>query len=909
MDNLIQVYQPELKLYKSSVSDAIESGWVSCHGPYKHKVQQKLKEITGANYILLTCNGTTATHCLFIALKHKYPHIRKIYVPNHVYVAAINSVIFEYDKSMIEVLEIDDKTWNMREDEEYIKSLDENSALLVVHNLGNIVNVPRIHRLRPDLVIIEDNCEGLFGKYEGMYSGCCPDTLCSSVSFFGNKTITSGEGGAVIIPSDDKELAELLTKKISQGMTEEKYVHDMLAYNYRMTNVAAALLYDQLLDVESILSRKHLVFHQYVLGLRSEERISFQLSELTEHSRWMVSIRIKGNPSYKMFNSFMLRRGIDTRPFFYSLSKHEHLKFLKGVDKQKDLSEILSNEIVILPSSPGLADDTNSMKKIVKCILDYCQYLQFYESVTIRPADYKSIKEFVSKINSKHFRYFNYRDIGVCNDHILTIVACLGDEIVGYGHLDPEQGRVWLGICVSEDYQGKGIGKKIMNQLIRYADERELTIHLTVDEDNQIARNLYQKYNFRVIDNSDRVFTMIREVQIVKSISTTSSTPSTVTQSIVSLPVSIGEAIDKWTILEIKKEKIDDEAQLQEVDKEMKALHKLLKDYILRFSNYKNILKQINLKIWEDQDRFRASVDSSEQAKICLKIIQDNDARFRVKKKINSLADSELKEQKSYAKKGCLLLGHLGLGDMFTMIGAIRYLAIYYDRVMVVVKQMYFDNVKMIFDDDPSIEFLVVTEDKDISPAYGASGDILNQYWVKGYKTILCGTHKRPNIDLKFFYRQFYDDVGIDWNDRFIYGHVNRNEDLEESLFQELKSYSDKFIFVHDKLPEDISSRLISEKSDNLIFNVNRNAYESFSNHPWAKVWKEAHKNLPVPYYCKVLEFAEEIHVTDSAFFCLCMYLDLSRVKKCVVYIRKSSTLVYDMTHYIAPHQKWEIRY
>ena len=77
----------------------------------------------------------------------------------------------EYPKEIIEVMRIIPATMNIDTSEEYIKQLDENSAILIVHNLGNIVNVPKMKRMRPDIIFIEDNCEGLFGKYENIYSG------------------------------------------------------------------------------------------------------------------------------------------------------------------------------------------------------------------------------------------------------------------------------------------------------------------------------------------------------------------------------------------------------------------------------------------------------------------------------------------------------------------------------------------------------------------------------------------------------------------------------------------------------------------------------------------------------------------------------------------------------------------
>uniref|UniRef100_A0A6C0J4M9 DegT/DnrJ/EryC1/StrS aminotransferase family protein n=1 Tax=viral metagenome TaxID=1070528 RepID=A0A6C0J4M9_9ZZZZ len=123
-------------------------------------------------------NGTCATHCLFLALRFKYPNIKKIYVPNNCYVAAWNAVIMEYNINCLEVMKMDNYTWNISTNKKYIESLDKNSAVLIVHNLGNIINIKNLKRIRPDIIYVEDNCEGMFGKYEDSYSGMSDSSLC-----------------------------------------------------------------------------------------------------------------------------------------------------------------------------------------------------------------------------------------------------------------------------------------------------------------------------------------------------------------------------------------------------------------------------------------------------------------------------------------------------------------------------------------------------------------------------------------------------------------------------------------------------------------------------------------------------------------------------------------------------------
>jgi perosamine synthetase len=341
----IAIYEPYLDGCDVSITDAIRSGWISSQGAYLKKASALLREMVGANHVLLVSNGTVATHCIFMALKYKYPNISKIYVPNNVYVAAINCALMEYPMSSLELVPIDETTLNMTT---RIDNFDKGSAVLIVHNVGNIIHVPRLKQRRPDLIFVEDNCEGLFGKYEDKYTGSTDATLCSSVSFFANKTITCGEGGAVF--TNDTDIYEYLSKKINQGNTSTRYLHDMHAYNYRMTNLQAALLYDQLRSASIIRERKSRIFERYRCELKEVASLP-KIEEDTIPSEWMMCIRIPGS-FYSDFEQYMNERGIETRPFFYPLHRHTHLSSFP-VD---ETAVKLHQESCMIPSHPHLSE-------------------------------------------------------------------------------------------------------------------------------------------------------------------------------------------------------------------------------------------------------------------------------------------------------------------------------------------------------------------------------------------------------------------------------------------------------------------------------------------------------------------------------------------------------------------------
>jgi len=346
---MIPIYKPFFnKNNLSFAHSAIESGWISSQGEYLDLSKTELKNIYNSSKIILTNNGTTATHLLAIALKYKHPHIEKIIVPNNVYVAAWNSFLFDKNYELIPI-DANLDTWNF-DIHKIEKNIDEKTAILVVHNIGNVINVPELKRLYPKTIILEDNCEGLFGKYENKYTGT--ESFASSISFFGNKTITSGEGGAFV--TNDEDVFNYINTIKNQGQSDEKFIHNVLGYNYRMTNIQAALLYGQLKDLPTILEKKEKVFTQYQYELSNLEEISFQkIEKNTKHSNWMFGIKLNNFnlENKKRLELFLFESGIDTRPMFYDINTHKHLSHIKSENTN---AKILQSKCLILPSYPEL---------------------------------------------------------------------------------------------------------------------------------------------------------------------------------------------------------------------------------------------------------------------------------------------------------------------------------------------------------------------------------------------------------------------------------------------------------------------------------------------------------------------------------------------------------------------------
>jgi perosamine synthetase len=218
-----------------------------------------------------------------------------------------------------------------------------------VHNLGNIINVPKLKQIYKDNVFIEDNCEGFGGYYGLSHSGT--ESFCSAMSFFGNKNVTCGEGGAVMCQNE--ETLEYITKIHGQGQTDVRYIHDTLGYNYRMTNIQASILYGQLLHWNEIRERKNEVFSFYRNNLKNIDNIHVQkIEDNTTPSNWMMGIRVK-HGCYSKAQKFFNGESVDIRPMFYPMSSHAHLQHVSNKYKETT-SSILSNECFMLPSYPEL---------------------------------------------------------------------------------------------------------------------------------------------------------------------------------------------------------------------------------------------------------------------------------------------------------------------------------------------------------------------------------------------------------------------------------------------------------------------------------------------------------------------------------------------------------------------------
>lgn len=383
---MIPVYKPFLPPGAlSQAHQALDSTWLSSQGKYIQMAQEKLQELLQVKYVLPLNNGTSACHLVAKILHKKYEqwyHKKMTYtsngekisiiVPNNVYVAAWNSFLFDQDYELIPI-DANMNTWNIDLDllDVAIKTHPQ-AAVLIVHNMGNVINVPQLQIEYPNTLFVEDNCEGFLGTYSGMYSGTA--SVASAISFFGNKNITSGEGGALIVNSEEDYL---LAKCIQgQGQSDKRFIHSMLGYNYRMTNIQAAILCGQLDLLPTIMNLKNQLFETYTHAFGYRQDITIQTIEPnTTHSNWMFGVRVPGCPAYEHTETYFKSHGIEIRPMFYPINEHTHLMNHPDIwGSYNDNARLLSKECFILPSFPDLTYD--EVSHIIKTVNLYLKEIQ-----------------------------------------------------------------------------------------------------------------------------------------------------------------------------------------------------------------------------------------------------------------------------------------------------------------------------------------------------------------------------------------------------------------------------------------------------------------------------------------------------------------------------------------------------
>jgi hypothetical protein len=339
---------------------------------------------------------------------------------------------------------------------------------------------------------------------------------------------------------------------------------------------------------------------------------------------------------------------------------------------------------------------------------------------------------------------------------------------------------------------------------------------------------------------------------------------------------SIGEIVDKITILDIKCERIKDE-RVKDCIKEREILLDAIKDEIddvVLF--YRKCLKKINLDIWNDQDICRTIIDDIEYGKLAKKIIRDNDSRFRVKRMINEYKNSNLKEQKSYNLSKCVVACHLGLGDQINIIGAVRYLSTLYDEVVVFANQSC--KIKYMYSDNKNIIVY------DLGSNSTDNVNRLLNTTFKDYVQYKAGCFNK-NESRDYVPRKFYIDFGIPFEYFYEYFFIPQKTEMNEIL-RSVENLN--VIITHTQASNFTCKQILNQvekyiNNDNyIVIDVTKTHYPI--NHKYYNITKSL-EMLPFESYIPLFKIAKEVYMIDSSIFCIA-YHYLSKTSKNICYIR-----------------------
>jgi perosamine synthetase len=317
---LIYVSEPTLLgnelLY---VTDCVQSGWISSKGIYVEKFEEAFADYCRVKHAISTNNGTTGLHLALVALGVMPGD--EVIVPNVTYIATANAV--RYCGATPVLIDVEPNTLNI--DSSLIEAAitTKTRGIIPVHLYGMPANLAEISKIaaKNNLWIIEDAAESLGSKFEEKMIGGISDATV--FSFYGNKVITTGEGGMVTTNSD--ELASRLRLLRGQGMDlKKRFWFPVIGFNYRMTNIQAALGLAQLEQIEKFLRIRKEISEIYFRELTSlNESIVVPNSEMRSKSIfWLYNIHLK-EVSGQMRDSvieYLESQEIETRPVFYPLN-------------------------------------------------------------------------------------------------------------------------------------------------------------------------------------------------------------------------------------------------------------------------------------------------------------------------------------------------------------------------------------------------------------------------------------------------------------------------------------------------------------------------------------------------------------------------------------------------------------
>jgi perosamine synthetase len=317
-DARISVAAPDLSGNEASyVMECLRSTWISSKGPFLDEFERAFAKFCGVKNAVAVCNGTAALHLALCALGVERDD--EVIVPTLTFVSTANAV--RYCQATPVFADCDPRTFNVYADA--LKSLisSKTKGIIVTHLYGHPVDCDPILALAKQhgLFVLEDAAEAHGARYRGRIVGALGD--CATFSFYGNKIITTGEGG--MVTTNDDAFAERLRLLRGQGMQpDRRYWFPVIGYNYRMTNICAALGLAQLERIDQALAARKRVAEWYSQYLSGNPGLILPKTEpWATHAFWMYTLLLKDTAAKSRDEVMDLLddQGIETRPVFYPM--------------------------------------------------------------------------------------------------------------------------------------------------------------------------------------------------------------------------------------------------------------------------------------------------------------------------------------------------------------------------------------------------------------------------------------------------------------------------------------------------------------------------------------------------------------------------------------------------------------
>ncbi len=353
---MISIGEPALDNEElENVTNAIKTNWISGRGEYISEFEEKFSRFCNASFGVATCNGTAAIHLALASIGIKSGD--EVITPTFTTVASTNPILQCGGRPMF--IDSDNSTWNIDPNKIEEKITKATKAIMVVHLYGHPCDMDPIMKIANDhnLLVIEDAAEAHGAEYKGKKVGTIGDIGC--FSFFSNKIITTGEGGMII--TNNKELAETAAnlRDLAYGKGDKKFHHEKIGFNYRMTNLQAAIGVAQMDKIEKFIDIRRKNAKIYGSLLKDIEGITLPPEmPWAKNVYWMYTILIEKLFGLDRDNLIKLLKemGIDTRPTFYPVHLQPIYQQLFGSQKLP-VAEELSIKGINLPSGNTLTKE------------------------------------------------------------------------------------------------------------------------------------------------------------------------------------------------------------------------------------------------------------------------------------------------------------------------------------------------------------------------------------------------------------------------------------------------------------------------------------------------------------------------------------------------------------------------